>query len=315
MTGTYDPGQNLVLWTTGNPGPDWNGAVRPGDNLYTDCVVALDAETGRLKWHFQFTPHDTHDWDGTTFPVLIDTVFQGEPRKLVVQANRNGFLYVLDRTTGRMLLAKPFVKLLTWARGIRPDGRPDVVPGTDPTPGGVRVCPGVVGGTNWWSTSWNPETGLFYVMALERCDVYKSSARPYAEGDCYSGTAVDQIPAEPGQFFLRALDIQTGALRWEIPMEGTERPAAWPGTLTTAGGLVFFGDDAGYLSAADGRTGKVLWHFNTGQKIFASPMTYSVAGKQYVALANATEVFAFGLFDAGSRPAPFGRTPRPGTPK
>src|SRR5947208_1614239 len=210
MTGTFDPDQNLVFWTVGNPGPDFYGGARPGDNLFSASVLALDADTGKRRWHFQFTPHDTHDWDAQQMPVLIDAEFRGQQRKLLVQANRNGFFYVLDRTNGRMLLAKPFVKKLTWARGILPDGRPDIVPGKEPMPDGNLVCPGVLGATNWFSPSFNPATRLFYVMSVERCDVYTSSARPYTKGECYSGTGVDQIPTEPGEFVLRALIIETG---------------------------------------------------------------------------------------------------------
>lgn len=297
MTGTYDPVLNLLFWTTGNPGPDFYGGARPGDGLYSDSVVALDADSGKLKWYFQFTPHDTHDWDAQEFPVLIDALFQGRPRKLLVQANRNGFFYVLDRTNGKMLLAKPFVKKLNWAKGIRPDGRPDAVPDMDPTPSGKKVCPGVIGGTNWFSPSYNPETGLFYLMALEQCDLYVSSARPYTKGDCYNGTGAEPIPSDPGEFVLRAIDIRTGDIRWETPRANQNRISAWPGTLATAGGLVFFGDDEGYLSAADARTGQVIWHFQTGQMITASPMAYSVAGKQYVALAAGTDIFTFALFE------------------
>jgi alcohol dehydrogenase (cytochrome c) len=303
MTGTYDASQNLLFWTVGNPGPDFYGESRPGDNLYSDSVVALDANTGKLKWHYQFTPHDTHDWDAQEFPVLIDTNFQGKPRKLLVQANRNGFFYVLDRTDGKVLLAKPFVKKMTWARGILPNGRPDVIPDMDPTPAGRIACPGIKGASNWFSPSYNPETGLFYVVTIEQCDIYTTSARPYKKGECYDGTGAEAIPTEPGQFFLRAIDIQNGDIRWEIPMVVKDTMDPWPGTVSTAGGLVFFGDNEGYLSAADARTGKVLWHFNTGQLITASPMTYSVNGKQYVALASATDVFCFGLFEP-MRPAP-----------
>ena len=166
--------------------------------------------TGKLKWHYQFTPHDTHDWDAQEFPVLIDTNFQGKPRKLLVQANRNGFFYVLDRTDGKVLVAKPFVKKMTWARGILPNGRPDVIPDMDPTPAGRIACPGIKGASNWFSPSYNPETGLFYVITIEQCDIYTTSARPYKKGECYDGTGAEAIPAEPGQFFLRAIDIQNG---------------------------------------------------------------------------------------------------------
>jgi alcohol dehydrogenase (cytochrome c) len=297
MPGSFDVDQNLVIWTVGNPGPDFYGEMRPGDNLYTDSVVALDAETGKLRWHYQFTPHDTHDWDAQEFPVLIDAVFQGKPRKLLVQANRNGFFYVLDRTNGKMLLGKPFVKKLTWAKGIHPDGRPEVVPDMDPTPDGKKVCPGVKGATNWFSPSYNPETGLLYVMSIEQCDIYYSSARVFVKGEAYDGTAADPIPSEPGQFFLRAIDIQTGDIRWEVPMTIKDTMESWPGTLATAGGLVFYADNEGYLCAVDARTGTQLWHFNMGQRVVASPMAYSVGGKQYVAIATASQIFSFGLFE------------------
>ncbi|MSO23199.1 MAG: PQQ-dependent dehydrogenase, methanol/ethanol family [Acidobacteria bacterium] len=303
MTGVYDASQDLVIWTTGNPGPDFFGGERPGDNLYTNCVVALEAKTGKLRWHFQFTPHDTHDWDAQEFPVLVDTDFQGKPRKLLIQANRNGFFYVLDRTNGQMLMAKPFVKKLNWAKGILSNGQPDLVPDMDPSPEGKFVCPGVIGGTNWFSPSYSPETQLFYVMSVEQCDIYTSSSRSYKKGECYSGTGAEAIPSEPGQFILRALDIQTGEIRWEISLIGSgTSSSAMPGTLSTKSGLVFFADDAGYLAAADGRLGKTLWSFYTGQMISASPMSYSVSGKQYVAIATATDVISFGLFD----PAVFG---------
>ncbi|MFN8009461.1 MAG: PQQ-dependent dehydrogenase, methanol/ethanol family [Terriglobia bacterium] len=297
MPGSFDPEQNLVIWTVGNPGPDFYGEMRPGDNLYTDCVVALDADTGKLKWYYQFTPHDTHDWDAQEFPVLIDTSFHGKPRKLLVQANRNGFFYVLDRTNGKMLLGKPFVKKLTWAKGIREDGRPEVIPDMDPTPEGKKVCPGVKGATNWFSPSYNPDTGLLYVMSIEQCDIYYSSARPFVKGEAYDGTAADAIPSEPGQFFLRAIDIQTGDIRWEIPMTIKDTGESWPGTLATAGGLVFYADNEGYFCAVDARNGRQLWHFNMGQRVVASPMCYSIGGKQYVTIATATQIFTFGLFE------------------
>jgi alcohol dehydrogenase (cytochrome c) len=177
LTGTYDPELNLTYWGIGNPGPDAYGEEREGDNLYSDCVVALDADTGKLKWYFQFTPHDVHDWDATEIPVLLDMEFKGKPRKLLVQANRNAFYYVLDRTNGEFLHASAFARQ-TWAKEIGPDGRPVVLPGTDPTPDGNYVCPGVSGATNWMSPSYNPRTGLFYVATREQCDMYFSSPQP-----------------------------------------------------------------------------------------------------------------------------------------
>ncbi|HEY6392150.1 MAG TPA: PQQ-binding-like beta-propeller repeat protein, partial [Bryobacteraceae bacterium] len=175
LTGTYDPSTNLIYWPTGNPCPDYNGDERKGDNLYANSVVALDAQTGKLRWYFQFTPHDLHDWDATETPMLVDAEFRGRPRKLLVQANRNGFFYVLDRVTGEFLLGEPFVHKLTWANGLDAKGRPKVLPDSDPTPQGVKACPSVVGATNWMSTAYNPATRLFYVMALEACDIYTKS--------------------------------------------------------------------------------------------------------------------------------------------
>jgi alcohol dehydrogenase (cytochrome c) len=299
MTGTYDPVENVLYWTTGNPGPDFYGSERPGDNLYTDCVIALDPDTGKMKWYFQFTPHDTHDWDAEEIPVLVNATFRGKRSKLLLQANRNGFFYVLDRTDGKILLAKPFVKKLTWARGVFPNGQPDVVPDMNPTSSGKLVCPANVGATNWLSPSYNPATGLIYVMAIEACDVYISSALSARNGGCSEGTGVERFRQYTGQFFLRAIDIQNGTVRWEIPLTSGEDGyiSSMPGTLSTAGGLVFFGDDAGYVAAADARTGSLLWNFCTGQMITASPMTYAVGGRQYVSIASGTDIFAFALFE------------------
>jgi alcohol dehydrogenase (cytochrome c) len=296
LTGTFDPELNLLYWTTGNPCPDFYGGDRLGDNLYTDCVLALDVDTGKLKWYYQFTPHDTHDWDATQIPVLIDCEFQGKPRQLLIQANRNGFFYVLDRTSGKLLLGKPFVQKLTWAKRIGPDGRPEVLPDTDPTPQGNRVCPGVVGGTNWFSPSFNPETGLFYVIAMEQCENYLSSTQGYEKGKGFEGTGTRKIPGEPGQKILRAIEIQTGNIRWEYPMIGNAE--SWAGTLSTAGGLVLFGDDSGYFVAVNAKTGNPLWHFNTGvARLSASPMTFSVDGRQFITLAAGTNILTFGLTD------------------
>jgi len=306
MTGTYDPVEDTVYWAAGNPGPNFYAGARLGDDLYSNSLLALDAATGKRRWHFQFTPHDTHDWDAQEIPVVVDTTFQNSPRKLILHADRNGFFYVLDRNDGHMLLGKPFVKKLTWARGVLPDGRPDKIAGMDATPNGNLVCPGAIGATNWFSPSFNPQTGLFYVMSVERCDVYTSSTAPppSKKGECYSGTGVDQLPTDPGQFVLRAIDFQTGSIRWEKRLINEFfSGAAMPGTLATAGNLLFFADDSGYLAAADALSGDTLWHFYTGQFIASSPITYSVGGKQFVEITNATDVFSFGLFEP-SRPVP-----------
>ncbi len=295
MSGSYDPDLNLIYWTTGNPWPDYNGPVRRGDNLYTCAVLAIDAATGKMRWYFQFTPHDTHDWDAQSMPVLVDLPYGGKPRKLLLHPNRNGFFYVLDRVTGEYLRATPFVDNLTWTKGIDAKGRPFENPAAEPTTAGVKVCPSIRGASNWMSPSFNPATGLFYVPALEQCEIYMTSKTIPEAGKGFSGGGGDKPPLEPGRFYLRAIDPKTGKRVWEYPMPGPT--IAWAGTLSTAGGVVFFGDDDGHLAAVDAATGKHLWHYQMGQQIFASPMTYLVDGKQYVTIASQTDLFTFGLFE------------------
>jgi len=293
LTGSYDPELNLLYWTTGNPWPDFYGGARQGDNLYSDSLLALDADTGKLKWYFQFTPHDTHDWDAQSWPVLLDTVYEGRQRKLVLHPNRNGYFYVLDRTTGEFLRATPYVERLNWAKGIDPKGRPMAVPDMEPSPNGRRVCPSVRGASNWMSPSFNPQTGLLYVPTLEQCDVYMSSAKTPEPMKNFAGTGGESIPKEPGKFYLRALDPASGEKRWEYPMTG--HGDMWAGTVSTAGGAIFFGDDDGQLVALDARTGEHLWHFYLGQTLTASPITFEADGKQYVTMVSETDVFTFGL--------------------
>lgn len=295
LSGTYDPEANTLFWATGNPWPDFYGGDRSGDNLYTCSLLALDAETGKMKWYFQFTPHDTHDWDAQAWPVLVEIPWQGKPRKVVLHANRNGFFYVLDRTTGEFLRATRLVEKLDWASGIDAKGRPVLVPGKDPTPNGNRACPGVRGATNWMSPSFNPATGLIYIVTLEQCDIYTSSSKEPEPKKNFSGGGAGPKPNEVGQFFLRAFDPKTGNKVWEYPMTGPGE--SWSGTVSTAGGIVFFGDDDGHLVGVDARDGKHLWHFQTGEGLTASPITYSVDGKQYVSIASATAIFSFGLFE------------------
>ncbi|HSU61845.1 MAG TPA: PQQ-binding-like beta-propeller repeat protein [Bryobacteraceae bacterium] len=295
MTGTYDPELNITYWMTGNPWPDYYGGGRRGANLYTDSVVALDADTGKLKWYFQFTPHDTHDWDAESIPVLVDALYRGKPRKLLIDANRNGFLYVLDRVTGQYLEGHPFVKLLSWATGIDASGHPIEVRDMEPTAAGRVVCPSSRGATNWMSPSWDPVNKLLFVPALEQCDQYVSSMRTPEPMHGSMAGGGGPVNGQTGKFYLRALDPFTGATRWEYGMTGLAD--MWAGSVTSAGGLVFFGDDQGQLVALNTATGADLWHYNTGQLLTASPMTYSVRGKQFVAIASATDVFAFGLFE------------------
>jgi PQQ-dependent dehydrogenase (methanol/ethanol family) len=320
LTGTYDAESDTLFWPTGNPYPDTDGSERQGDNLYTNAILALDAKTGKLRWHYQFTPHDLWDWDAQEPPVLVDAVFQGRPRKLLLQANRNGFFYVLDRNDGKVLLARPFVQKLTWASGIGPDGRPQLVAGNTPDENGVTTCPAIRGATNWMSTSFSPATRLFYVMAVENCFVYRSTmfggGRGRGAGPARGAAAPPAPPpargAAPASTFglpgggfnrggpggggtmaLRALDLDTGRIAWEIPQVGNSNNYA--GTLSTAGGIVFYGQASGEFAAVDAKSGAPLWHFETHETWKASPMTYTVNGRQYVSITSGANVLAFAL--------------------
>jgi|HubBroStandDraft_4_1064222.scaffolds.fasta_scaffold05143_5 alcohol dehydrogenase (cytochrome c) len=292
MPGTYDPQLNTIYWGTSNPAPDFEGGVRPGDDLYTDCVLALDPDTGKLKWYFQFTPHDLFDFDAVETPILIDAVYQGEARKLLVEANRNGYVYVLDRTDGKFLSATRFVEKLNWAKEIDSHGRP-VRTGVEPTADGTRICPGFAGATNWFAPSYSESTRLVYFMALEACENFFFKPQPFQEGQGYYSTGAKRIPSEGSQKVLVAFSLDTGSIAWKYPQAGGGRSSA--GTMATAGGLVFFGDDAGSFEAVEAQSGKALWHFNTGQDISASPMSYAVGGRQYVAIAAGSDVFSFAL--------------------
>ena len=238
LTGSYDAEAGVLYWAIGQPYPPTEGAEREGDNLYTDCVVALDPKTGKLLWYYQFTPHDLHDWDATEPLLLVNTEFQGSRRKLILQANRNGFFYVLDRSNGKLLLGKPFVKKLTWASGIGSDGRPQLLEGNQPTREGSKTCPAVRGATNWYSTAFHPGTHLFYVMAVEDCTIYRQDPR--------GGYVPYRDPSDPPRKYLRALDIDTGKIVWEIPRwvrrnstipECLPPPATWFSTERPAAAL------------------------------------------------------------------------------
>jgi len=294
MPGTYDADLNTIFWGTGNPAPDFEGRGRPGNDLYTDCLIALDADTGKLKWHFQFTPHDLFDYDGLETPILIDAVYKGEARKLLVQANRNGFIYVLDRINGKFLSAKPFVEKLNWAKGIDDQGRP-IRTDVKPTPEGTRVCPGYTGATNWFAPSYNESTRTVYFMALEQCQTYFSRPQPqhFKEGEVYYSTGVKRIAGEPDKKLLVAYSLDSDSIAWKYAQVGQGHSSG--GTMATAGGLVFFGDDSEWFEAVDAQTGRPLWHFNTGQNMSASPMSYAVGGKQYVAIAAGSDIFSFAL--------------------
>lgn len=292
MPGTYDPELDTLYWTTSNAAPDFVGDSRPGDDLYTSCVLAIDPNTGRLKWYFQFTPHDLYDFDANETPVLVDVEEKGTTRRLLLQANRNGFFYALDRTNGKFLRATSFVEKLNWATGVDASGRP-TLSGRIPTKEGTLICPGINGATNWFSPSYNPNTGLFYVMALENCNLFFASPKQFVRGETFYDTGTKLPPDEHSQKVLLALSVADGKVAWRYPQVGEGE--SWGGTLTTAGGLVFFADDAGSLEAVDATIGHALWHFNTGQRISASPMTYAVDGVQYVSICAGSDVFSFAL--------------------
>lgn len=292
MPGTYDPELDTVYWTTSNAAPDFEGDSRPGDNLYTACVLAIDPNSGKLKWYFQFTPHDLYDYDANETPVLVDQKSNGTTQRLLLQANRNGFFYVLDRSNGKFLRASPFVDKLTWAKGIDASGRP-VLSGKVPTKEGTYICPGIVGATNWFSPSFNPATGLLYVMALENCNMYFSKPQTFTPGETFYGTGTKVPIGDESKKILVAVSPADGKKVWQYPQIG--RGNSWGGTLTTAGGLVFFADDSESFEAVDAENGKPLWHFNTGQPFSASPMTYAVNGVQYVAISAGSDVFSFAL--------------------
>ncbi len=295
MTGTYDPQLDLLYWTTGNPCPDYSGDERKGDNLYSDSVLALRPKTGELAWYFQYTPHDLHDWDSVQTPMLIDV----DSRKLLVQANRNGFFYVLDRTNGQFVRGGAFVKRLTWSKGLDEKGRPIVLDQATPVAAGTTACPAVEGATNWFSTAFHAGSGLFYVQALEKCNIYTKAPAKWEAGKSYYDGDTHDIPGDPGVKYLRALDVRTGAIAWERKQTGAAN--SWGGVLSTNGGLVFVCDDSGYFIAVDARSGEVRWRYPTNYLWKASPMTYSMDDRQYIAVAAGGNILAFTLPETPER--------------
>ena len=289
VTGAYDPDLNLIYWGTGNPGPDWNGDVRPGDNLYADSLLGIDADSGKLKWHFQFTPHDVHDWDANQVPVLYDSVVRGQPRKLVATANRNAFYYVLDRTSGEFIVGKPYVKQ-TWASGLDDRGRPIRLPNTFPSVEGTRVWPTVGGGTNWYSPSYSPKTKLFYVATTEASDLYYLGEADYRPGLTFFGGTHRRYEDADAYGAIRAYHVDTGVEAWQYRLHSF----TGAGVLSTAGGLVF-GAAEGSFFALDAATGKRLWRFQTGGGIGSNPMSYMSDGKQHVAIASGNDILTFAL--------------------
>jgi alcohol dehydrogenase (cytochrome c) len=285
MTGTYDPALNLLYWGIGNPNPVLAGEGRLGDNLYTCSIVALNPDTGKLVWYFQPSPHDVHDWDAVQTPVLIDADFKGKQRKLLAQASRNGFFFVLDRATGEHLLTSPFIDQ-TWSSGVDSRGRPVAKPEATPSPDGALVAPGSDGATNWMAPSFSPQTGLFYVTARRIFSVYYNTATGKPEG---WGGRDRNLWANST---LRALDYRTGKVVWNHETGEGESIA---GILTTAGHLLFTSDNAGNLLALDPASGKTLWHLNIGGELLASPMTYQLDGRQYVIIPIMDKLYAFAL--------------------
>jgi alcohol dehydrogenase (cytochrome c) len=304
VTGSYDSELNLTYWGIGNPGPDYNDDERPGDNLYSDSVVALDADTGQLKWHFQFTPHDVWDYDSVQIPVLADIEWQGRQRKAMFWANRNGFFYVLDRATGEFLRGAPFAKV-TWATGLDARGRPLVDRAKMPTREGVQVFPGVSGATNWYSPSYSPATGLFYIPTwLNYSSIFTKFPIEYEPGQRYTGGSPrSEVPGlrRPGPIntraeadgsgAIRAIDPLTGEQKWEFAM--TDVTDA--GILTTASGLVFAGGREGYFYALDARSGRELWRASLGGQVTSAPITYRVGNRQFVSVAAGAALFTFAL--------------------
>ena len=288
VTGSYDPELNLVYWGTGNPSPLYFGNGRKGDNLYTNCLLALDPDTGKLRWYYQFTPHDTHDWDSVHTPILADIDWNGTRRKVVMVANRNGFFYVLDRTTGKFLLGKEFIHQ-TWAKEIDANGRPVQLPNTEPTAEGVLTCPDIFGATNFMAPSFNPDLGLFFVTSREVCGTYYNKEQEFVEGQRYEAGGMRRT--DPGYGAVRAIDPKTGERKWEFK---TER-ASLAGTMSTASGLVFGGDMDGNFFAIDASNGRRLWNYQTGAAVYAPPITYKIDGKQYVLLGSGTTLTAFTL--------------------
>jgi len=303
VTGAYDPELNLLYFGTGNPGPDWNADPRPGDNLYTDSVVALDPDTGRLKWHYQFTPHDEFDYDATQIPVLTEIPWQGRQRKVMLWANRNGFWYVLDRATGEFLRGQPFVRV-NWAEGIDAKGVPKRV--LNATPEGTLVYPNNQGATNWYSPSYSPRTGYFYIPTwMDTYSTYTKGPVEYKEGNQYVGRfptmtvpalrtgpgAVNQRTPQEGYGAIQAFDAKSGELKWQFKMADVTDS----GILTTATDLLFAGGREGYFFAIDARNGEMLWKGNVGGQVSAGPMAYAVNGKQHVAIAAGSALFVYGL--------------------
>ena len=292
--GSFDPELNLVYWGTGNPAPDWYGDARPGDNLYTASAIALDADDGKLKWYYQFTPHDTHDWDACQIPVLAQGEFKGRERKVLLWANRNGFFYALDRETGEFLLARAFAQQ-TWAEGMDNQGHPIVKPGTEPSEEGTLVYPGNQGATNWYSPSYSPRTRLFYLSVWEIPSMYYSSEPEYISGTPFYGSLWQPASEDLGYGAVRALNAQTGGMKWEYRLHTQPHSGIQSGLLSTGGDVLFGGTIQGHFFVLDAHTGEELWVTNLGGGVRSGPVTYLSEGEQQVSIAAGSAIFTFGL--------------------
>ena len=291
ITGSYDPGLNLIYWGTGNPGPDWNGDVRLGDNLYSDSALALNGDTGEIAWHFQFTPHDVHDYDSIQVPILADIEYQGSTRKVMMWANRNAFFYTIDRETGEFLEGEAYATQ-TWAQGLDLNGRPIPTPGMAPTYEGILVSPPIVGATNWYSPAYSQQTGLFYVTSFDGEQEFFKRDEDYEEGERFTGGGGRyNQPMDAFHSSIRAINPATAQIEWEFPI----MPRSSAGITTTAGGIVFTGSADGYFFALDAASGEELWHISLGARVHAAPMTYAIDGQQFVTIASGNVVYTFGL--------------------
>ena len=294
ITGAYDPDLNLIYWGTGNPGPDWNGDVRLGDNLYSDSALALNGDTGEIEWYFQFTPHDVHDWDAIQIPILADLNINGQDRRTMMWANRNAFFYTIDAADGQFIQGAPFATQ-TWAQGLDSvTGAPIRVPGLAPTYEGIMVSPPITGGTNWYSPAYNPDTGLFYVTSFDGEQIFFKRDEDYEEGERYTGGGgrYDQ-PMDAFQSYIRAINPLNSEIEWEFPI----MPRSSAGITTTTGGLVFSGTADGYFFALNAETGEELWNISLGRRVHAAPITYEVDGQQHVTIASGNVVYTFTLDD------------------
>jgi len=290
VTGSYDPELNLLYWGTGNPGPDYDGRVRKGDNLYSDSVIAVDADTGKLKWHFQFVPHDVNDMDSNQIPILLDAEYGGRMRKLMLFANRNTFYYVLDRTNGEFLLAKNFTKQ-NWAKSIDAKGRPVPNPDAEPSEKGALVYPDDDGSSNWFSPAYSPRTKLFYQSVREKGAYYFRTETKYQPGRMYLGATKRNLTNEEPYGTIRGWSALTGEQAWSFRVQSPP----WCGLMATAGDLVFSGSMEGDFFALDAYTGKPLWRIQTGGEIWANPISYLFEGKQHIAVAAGSSLMVFTL--------------------